>query len=84
MANRSVEFAYWDSEGGAQVRVRGEMEYLDDLALKKKIVNEAFTFLKPVVEQHGYDVLALFRLSSGTSIVWRTTQGHSPPEIATF
>jgi len=83
-ANPSVELAYWDPKGGVQVRVRGEMQQLDDLDLKKRIVNEVFTFLKPVVEQFGYDVLSLFRLAKGTSIVWRAAQGTAPMEFAEF
>jgi len=84
LANPSVELAFWGAAEGVQVRVRGVMDILDDPDLKKQIVNETFTFLKPVVEQHGYDVLALFRLSQGTSLVWRSALGHAPPETETF
>ncbi len=83
-ANPSVELAYWDPKAGVQVRVRGEMQQLRDLDLKKRIVNEVFTFLKPVAEQFGYDVLSVFRLAKGTSIVWRAAQGMAPMEVAEF
>jgi len=83
-ANPSVELAYWDEKAGVQVRVRGDMEQLDDLDLKKRIVEEVFTFLKPVVDQFGYEVLSLFRLAKGTSVVWRADQGMAPLEIAEF
>lgn len=84
VANPSVELAYWDQKAGVQVRVRGEMQQLDDPDLKKRIVEEVFTFLKPVVEQFGYDVLSLFRLAKGTSVVWRAAQGMAPMEVAEF
>ena len=84
VANPSVELAYWDPKAGVQVRVRGEMLQLNDLDLKKRIVDEVFTFLKPTVEQFGYDVLSLFRLARGTSVVWRAAQGMAPLEIADF
>jgi len=69
LADPSVELSYWDREKGVPVRLRGEVEHLDDVDLKKRIVAEVFTFLQPVVEQHGYDALALFRLSGGESRV---------------
>jgi len=84
VANPAVELAYWDQKAGVQVRVRGEMQPLNDLDLKKRIVNEVFTFLKPVVERFGYDVLSLFRLAKGTSVVWRAAQGMAPLEVAEF
>ncbi len=83
-ANPSVELAYWDGKAGVQVRVRGDMEQLDDLDLKKRIVDDVFTFLKPVVDQFGYEVLSLFRLSNGTSVVWRADQGMAPMEVEPF
>lgn len=85
LADPSVELSYWDQESGIQIRIRGEMEQLDDLELKARIVGEIFTFLQPVVEQHGYDILTLFRLPKGESRVWRSAEAARPvPEIDTF
>ena len=85
LADPAVELAYWDRGGGVQVRLRGEMEHLDDVDLKKRIVSEVFTFLQPVVEQRGYEVLALFRLSSGESRVWRRAEAAQPiPDVEAF
>jgi uncharacterized pyridoxamine 5'-phosphate oxidase family protein len=66
----SVELCYWSRDQGKQVRLRGKMEHLEDEELKKKIVNERFTFLKPVAEQYGWGAFAVFRLASGTASVW--------------
>jgi uncharacterized pyridoxamine 5'-phosphate oxidase family protein len=83
-ASGSVELAYWDAKNGVQVRVRGEMERVADVAVTKRIVDEVFTFLKPVVAQHGVETLSAFRLAKGTSVVWRAAQGLAPSEIAEF
>ncbi len=83
-ASGAVELAYWDPKSGTQVRVRGEMERVADVAVTKRIVDEVFTFLKPVVEQHGYGALGTFRLECGTSSVWRAAQGTMPLETAEF
>ena len=51
VAGRSVELAYWDAKNDVQLRVRGEMERVADAAVTKRILDEVFTFLKPVVAQ---------------------------------
>jgi len=83
-AGGSVELAYWDAKNGVQVRVRGEMERVADVAVTKRIIDEVFTFLKPVVAQSGYEAFSVFRLAKGTSVVWRMTQSQGPLEIAQF
>lgn len=69
-ADPSVELCYWNGEKGLQLRIRGRMERVSDLALLKHIVNTRFTFLIPVVERFGWDALALFRLSKGEVRAW--------------
>ena len=78
LANPSVELCYWSMEEKIQLRIRGEMEKLDDEELKKHIVETKFTFLKPVVEQFGWDTLTLFRISSGEARTWSP---ENPAEI---
>ena len=53
-----------------QLRIRGVLEKLDDEELKQHIVETKFTFLKPVVEQFGWETLTLFRISSGEVRTW--------------
>ncbi len=73
----SVELSYWSEEQGIQLRLRGRMESLDSHALKEHIVNTSFAFLKPVVAQHGYESLALFRFRSGEYLCWNRNAGGS-------
>lgn len=84
VADRSVELAYWDAKQDVLLRVRGEMERLPDPAVTKRIIDEVFTFLKPVVAQFGYEIFTSFRLAKGTSIVWRMAQSGAPLEVAEF
>jgi len=70
LADPSVELCYWGAEEGIQLRIRGKMEKLDDQEIKQHIVETKFTFLKPVVEQYGWDSLTLFRISGGEVRIW--------------
>jgi len=84
VAGGSVELAYWDAKNDVQVRVRGEMERVADAMVTKRIIDEVFTFLKPIVAQYGYQIFSSFRLAKGTSIVWSMAQSSAPLEIAEF
>jgi uncharacterized pyridoxamine 5'-phosphate oxidase family protein len=84
VAASSVELAYWEAKKDVQVRVRGEMERVADATVTKRILDEVFTFLKPVVAQYGYEIFTSFRLAKGTSIIWRMAQSSGPLEIAEF
>lgn len=75
MASDSVELSYWSESHGLQLRVRGRMEPVDSLDLKQHIVSTTFRFLQPVVDQHGYESLALFRLSHGEARIWWRDRG---------
>lgn len=83
LANPAVELSYWSAEDGIQIRLRGQMEHVESLDLKKQIVETTFKFLKPVVEEHGYESLALFRLSSGEYRTWDSNDRGSE-ETGTF
>ncbi|MDY7009396.1 MAG: hypothetical protein SVV80_01405 [Planctomycetota bacterium] len=65
-----------------QLRLRGTVEELDDVELKNKAI-EKFPFLKPIVEQHGYEPFAVFRLGKGESSTW-TMESETSGEHANF
>jgi pyridoxamine 5'-phosphate oxidase len=71
--NPEVEACYFAK--GTQVRVRGKMEILEDLALKKEIV-EKRPFLKPIHEKN-YDSLAVMRLK-GKATTWSMQNMEAP------
>jgi len=78
--NPEVEVCYFAK--GTQVRVRGKMEILEDLALKKEIV-EKRPFLKAVHEK-SYDSLAVLRLKPVQASTWSVqniTGGTTPVDL---
>ncbi|MBN2587076.1 MAG: pyridoxamine 5'-phosphate oxidase family protein [Candidatus Fermentibacteraceae bacterium] len=85
LARPWVELCYWSTDEKMQVRIRGRMEELDDPELKRQIVETRFVFLKPVVEQYGWESLTLFRLSSGEVRTWSPLNpAERNPQVTAF
>ena len=78
-SNPAAELCFYNAEQGRQVRVEGSVETLDDLELKKKIV-EAFPFLKPWVESAGYEVMIAYRLQNAKAVTWTMETNFEPKE----
>ena len=76
--NPKMELCFNDLKGGVQVRVSGTAEIIDDVGAKEKMVEER-PFMKPTVEKHGIDVVALYRLK-GKATVWTMAQNFEPKE----
>ena len=64
--NPNVELCYYVD--GVQLRITGCLEIVDDLDLKKELV-EARPFLAPMIKS-GYDPLVLLRLAKGKATRW--------------
>lgn len=62
-----------------QVRVSGVVEIIDDLNLKKEIV-DARPFMKPWIEASGYDSLAVFRMTHCEATVWTMATNFEPTQ----
>ena len=75
--NPEVEICFADVKNFIQVRVSGRIEIVEDLALKKEIV-EARPYVKPVVEQMGYDTIAVYRLKNGKATFWSIKEPLAP------
>ena len=78
-ANPAVEFCFYNAEQGRQVRIEGTVEMLDDLELKKQVV-EAFSFLKPWVEIQGYEVMICYRLKNARATTWTMETNFEPKQ----
>ena len=76
-ANQAVELCFYSAEQELQVRVEAAVEMQDDLELKKKIV-EAFPFLKPWVEENGYEVMVVYRLRNARATAWTMQTDREP------
>jgi pyridoxamine 5'-phosphate oxidase len=75
--NPKVEFCFNDYQKGIQVRVSGSVKLEEDMALKKEIVAKR-DFLRPWVEQQGWDMLVLYRLRKGRATTWTMQTNFDP------
>lgn len=78
-ANPAVEMCFYSHEQNCQVRIEGKAEVIDDLELKKQIV-EDFSFLKPWIEAKGYDILTTYHVPNGRATTWTMETNELPKE----
>jgi pyridoxamine 5'-phosphate oxidase len=78
-SNPAAELCFYNEKAGRQVRIEGAIEMLDDLKLKKKVV-EAFPFLKPWVESAGYEVMIICRLQNAKATTWTMETNFDPKQ----
>lgn len=76
-ANPNVELCFNDAKGSLQVRVSGRLELDEDIELKKEILAKR-QFLKPIVDQKGLDVLAIYWLKKGLATAWTFRTNFDP------
>jgi pyridoxamine 5'-phosphate oxidase len=76
-ANPAIEMCFYNHEKGIQVRIEGKVKMLDDLELKKQVV-EDFSFLKPWIENQGYEVLICYCLQNGKALTWSMETNFEP------
>jgi len=79
LANPAVEMCFYGSEENRQVRIEGVAKVIDDLELKKQIV-EDFSFLKPWIEAQGYEVLITHCVRNGKATTWTMETNELPKE----
>jgi uncharacterized pyridoxamine 5'-phosphate oxidase family protein len=60
-ANPQVELCFYSPDQQLQIRIEGTVEVLEDIELKKQVV-EDFPFLKEWVDREGYEVLIVYCL----------------------
>jgi len=79
--NPSVEICFTNNNFGnlIQVRASGIAQLVEDINLKKEIVSKR-EFLKPWVEQAGYDPLVVYRIVHGVAVVWTFAANVAPKE----
>ena len=78
-ANSAVQMCFYGHEQNRQVRIEGAAEAVDDLELKKQIV-EDFPFLKPWIEAQGYEVLITYRVQNAKATTWTMETNELPKE----
>lgn len=79
-ANPAVEMCFYAAgDENRQVRIEGKVEMVDDLELKKQIVEE-FPFLKPWIEAQGYEIMTPYRLKNGRATTWSMENAFEPKQ----
>ena len=81
--NPSVEVCFYNMKENVQIRVAGKAVLLEDLDLKKKIVEQR-PFLKPLIEKKGFDVMPVFRIVDCVACPWTMATNFSPKEYIRF
>jgi uncharacterized pyridoxamine 5'-phosphate oxidase family protein len=78
-SNPQVEMCFFSPDQNLQVRIEGTVEVLEDLELKKQIV-EDFPFLKEWIDREGYEVLIVYCLKNGRATTWTMQTNFKPKE----
>lgn len=83
MKNPKVELCFNDFKKGIQIRVRGELEVVQDNDLKEEICQHPTRqFLKPwresVTTQEFYSTFIVFRLKNGIATKWTMEENFAP------
>jgi pyridoxamine 5'-phosphate oxidase len=76
LVNPNTELCYYSE--GVQIRVVGRFEAVNDLELKKQIV-EKRPFYKPGLEKEGWDFVGAFMLKNARATVLDMKGPPSPP-----
>lgn len=76
-----VEISFFDPKKGLQIRVAGEAAEIEDQAFKEKIVNTpGREFLKPWIEQRGYEMLKVFKVGNCRAVTWNMETNFEYPK----
>ena len=70
-----IEVCYWAN--GIMLRVVGKAQAVEDMDLKKEIVDKR-PFLKPQVDANGWDYLKVFNLKGAKAVILDMKQGSKP------
>jgi len=83
--NPKIEASFWKSGEmfGTMLRVAGEAEFLDDMELKKKILEDR-PFLKDFGIKPESPELLLFRISRGYAHFWTIQTAFEPKNMIEF
>jgi pyridoxamine 5'-phosphate oxidase len=76
-----VEVSFFDTEKFVQIRVSGIATEINDQKFKEKIVNSpGREFLKPWVEQQGYEMLKVFKIEKCRAVTWTMATNFDYPK----
>jgi uncharacterized pyridoxamine 5'-phosphate oxidase family protein len=76
--NPKIELCFNGS--GKVVRISGTADFMEDQNLKEEIV-KARSFLKSLVEAHGWEAIKVFRVADPVATVWTMATNLEPREF---
>jgi len=81
-ANPNIELCFYngDPQNMIQIRISGIAVQENDEKLKEEIISNR-PFLKPVIAQHGYEVIAVFRVQNMMATIWSMSKNLAPKEV---
>jgi len=84
-ANRKVEACFWQpgEASGTMMRVAGEVEFLNDQELKKKVLKDR-PFLKEFGMTFDHLGLIIFRITKGDAYFWNMKTNFEPKKFIKF
>ncbi|MCK9151980.1 pyridoxamine 5'-phosphate oxidase family protein [Methanobacterium alcaliphilum] len=84
-ANPKVEACFWqpDEHTGTMMRVAGEVEFVDDISLKKKVLEDR-PFLKEFGMTFDSPGLIIFKIPKGQAYFWTMATNFQPKEMINF
>jgi uncharacterized pyridoxamine 5'-phosphate oxidase family protein len=83
--NPKVETSFWEPGAmfGTMMRLAGEVEFLDDIELKKKVLKD-----RPFLKDFGFTSkspeLVIFRISKGEAYFWTMESAFEPKKMIEF
>ena len=84
-ANHKVEACFWqpDEQTGTMMRVAGEIEFVDDAELKKKVLEDR-PFLKEFGMTFDHPGLIIFQIAKGEAYFWTMHTNFEPKKMIKF
>jgi len=82
--NKNVELCFYNSEGGGLgrvMRVNGEIEFVNDLELKAKLIKERPFFKAIGILKPDDPLFVLFRVKKGEAFFWTMADNMKESEI---
>ena len=77
--NPQVEMLFYNPDDNLQVRVSGKVMLVEDLDLKKRVV-EKFSFLEDWIKEVGYDTMAIWKVLDADAAYWKMEEGVEEQE----
>jgi pyridoxamine 5'-phosphate oxidase len=77
--NPNVEICFTSSDKKLQIRVSGRATLIEDIEFKKEIA-EKRPFVKPWIEERGFDAIPVFRIVDCVAVIWTMATNLSPKQ----